>query len=48
MIMWLRDGQLRECYGECAVYGMGMVTDIDVSRFKADANWSFPSQRQML
>ena len=38
---WLRDGWLRECYGECAVYAMGMGTDIYVSRFIADADWSF-------
>ena len=39
---WLRDGRLRECYGERAVYGMGMGTNIYVSQFIVDADWSFP------
>ena len=39
---WLRDGQLSECYVERAVYGMGMATDIYVSRFIADTDCSFP------
>ena len=40
---WLNGGRLKDCYGDKAIYDMGLGADVNVQQFIHDGNWRFPA-----
>ena len=39
---WLNGGWLKDCYGDRAIYEMGLGADVNVQPLIHDGNWRFP------
>ena len=40
---WLNGGRLKDCYGDRAIYDMGLGIDVSVQSFIHEGNWRFPT-----